>query len=119
MMMLYLRLLAGLTSFKSKRCLSQLFSMGPVGHFPSSITITPLIQNSKQNGEWNSGIPEEQGQRSQGTGLGQERLYPVIAPAHGLEEALDAVGQMQKQNQHGSGIDQRYQHVLERGYDHA
>src|SRR5688572_10325887 len=35
-MMLYLRLLAGLTSFRSNRCLSQRVSIGPVGHFDFS-----------------------------------------------------------------------------------
>src|SRR6476659_8492334 len=36
MMTVYLRLLAGFTSFMSKRCFSHFFSMGPDGAFESS-----------------------------------------------------------------------------------
>ena len=47
------------------------------------------------------------------------RLYPVIAPAHGLEKALDAVGQMQEQSHHCTGIDKCNKDVLECRDHHA
>ena len=40
-MTLYLRLLAGLTSFISKRCLSHFFSIGPDGNARASSSMRP------------------------------------------------------------------------------
>src|SRR6185369_9235902 len=116
---LYLRLLAGLTSFRSKRCLSQVCSIGPVGHFPSSITITPLFQYSNNNGKWDSGITQKQTQCGQGADLADSRLHSVVVPAHGLKKALDTMRQVQEQSDHGSYIDKCCKSILKCRDHHA
>src|SRR5262249_40656735 len=54
------RLFAGLTNFKSKRCLSHFCAIGPEGIFPSScILLECLLSVSEKDGEGNRGITQE------------------------------------------------------------
>src|SRR5512138_2013644 len=119
-MTLYLRLLAGFTSFRSKRCLSQVFSIGPVGHLPSSITLNPLFDQSA--GKYGNGNNRITGEQDEGNCLADCRdgaLGLVSVPPHGLEKALDAVGEMEEQGTHRRDVHKSNAAVLECGDNHG
>src|SRR5919198_329927 len=106
MMTVYFLLLAGLTSFRSKRCLSQVFSMGPVGHFPSSITINPLSDYACKDENRNGTVTDEKDDGKDLPHLADDRQARVAVPPHRLEEALDAVEEMETEDHHGHHVDE-------------
>src|SRR4030065_386601 len=104
---LYLRLFAGFTSFMSKRCLSQVFSIGPVGLFPSRFTVAPLFGQKTDEYEDGNGAVSQEGQsREHLAECGESGQGPLVVPPESLEEALDPVLQVKEEDHHGSHVEQ-------------
>src|SRR3990172_1619251 len=103
---LYLRLLDGLTSFRvSKRCLSQVSSMRPVGALPSRITLFPLLgdeANENEHGDGPVADEEEGGEHLAAGAEGRQGL--VVVEADALEGALHPVGQVEEERHHGGDV---------------
>src|SRR5512144_3194168 len=90
MMTEYLRLLAGLTSFISKRCRSHFFSMGPEGMFARSSMVPPALpDHAGQDHEREGEIPDQdQHGESPGRGMRQGDVSGM-RDAESLEHAPD------------------------------
>src|SRR5574338_1526148 len=103
MMTVYLRLLAGLTSFISKRCLSHFFSRGPEGALASSFTAWVLLRSPDdpgQDGQGERNVAEHHDGRVDPRSRLRRRDRAGVRDAESLEHAPHAVPQMQPQQHH-------------------
>ena len=103
-MIVYFRLFAGFTSFKSNRCWSHRFSIGPDGVFDlSSISLHQASQHSYGYGdEAGDEDPGKNGRES----LDQRRVTRM-AQAHRLEHTPDAMAEMKTDQNHYNDVNQR------------
>src|SRR5512138_1584664 len=114
-MTLYFRLFAGFTSFRSKRCLSQESWMRtPVGAFPSRITVSSLgSDEAGEDGDGDRREADEEDERGDLPDRAVARQHHAVREAEGLEEALDAVREVQEQAHHRDDVHHGYREGLE------
>src|SRR5512142_2333239 len=119
-MILYFRLFAGFTSFRSKRYLSQESWMRtPVGAFPSRITVSSLGgQEAGEDGDGDRPEADEEDDRGDLADRGVARQHHAVAEAERLEEALDAVREVEEEAHHRDDVDGAGDGRVERAGDH-
>src|SRR6185503_13142752 len=138
------RLLAGLTSFISKRCLSHFWVSGPEGMWASSFMSAPeqntqfqvgasramtvcclglhpsaSFQETEQHREGDGYVTEEdQPGRNASEAINHRAANFVLQP-HGLEGRADAMTEVQTKQAHGENVKTRNQRMRKTGDHHS
>src|SRR5260370_25182476 len=102
-MIVCLRLLAGFTSFISKRAWSQSFSMGPEGTLESSGI--DLSKISRHHRDRNRYVPGGNNNRDHGCRALQQRRVARVLDTERLGPAPQTVGQGPAQQNDGDAVD--------------
>ena len=70
--------------------------------------MSPLfIQNAGKDEKRNGTVTDQEDDGNDLADRADDRQSPVVVPAHGLEKALDAMLEMEKQHDHGRHVDAR------------
>src|SRR5262245_59678461 len=120
-MTVYLRLLAGLTSFMSKRCFVHWPATGPDGILASRFMVSPnggVAGEAEQHGQGHGDVAGRDDDGERETNLLDRRGDTRAVPAERLERTGDAVAQVQPEDHLGDDIDGDDQRVAEPGHDH-
>src|ERR1700674_778337 len=107
-MTVYLRLLAGFTSFISKRCLSHFPWTGPSGMLERSSIGPSLGEQSREDGR---GEREVSDRHHRGKGNRYAEAQAVVAgmvQAERLQHAPGAVVEVQPEREHGDDVEDRH-----------
>src|SRR5215468_10128284 len=113
-MMLYLRLLAGLTSFSSNRWRSQRCSIGPDGFLEFS-SMLPLPHQTKEYGDRHGNETRSDDPREHRSKLLDDGGIAWVTQTQRLEHAPDAMAQMEADQNHDGNIEDRERNNGESG----
>src|SRR5262245_64923375 len=105
MITVYFRLLAGFTSFMSKRCLSHFFSIGPDGTLESSFTGSP--QDPELHRQRKGNVAEDDDGREDPRSDLRHGDVARVRDAQGLEHAPEPVAHVQAEEEHRDDVGHR------------
>src|SRR5687767_8452715 len=109
----YFRLLAGFTSFISKRCRVHFWAIGPSGILASSFTRSPLGDEAGEDEHRGDHEAREDGERGPEREGSPHRVVARVVESHRLGGAPQPVVQVQAERRLGDQIEPQHERALE------